>query len=207
MAYGKRSVPKMRHRHRPPPRITRMTRGWGYLCPRCRDVIMYDRVDERYFCWHEKDCGFSETKADYATTLKDIRTTLSRADAINEVARCKAMAQRRKIRDDNTGVVYYIRFRDTIKIGTSQSPQKRFNSLPWDEILAMEPGTYEREHYRHLQFKSARLHREWFEMTDPLMAHIAEVREKNADWVQLCFDGTPPLPWTHGEVSIPGFAI
>lgn len=37
-------------------------------------------------------------------------------------------------------VVYYLRYRDRIKIGTSANPRLRFAALPHDEVLAFERG-------------------------------------------------------------------
>lgn len=208
MAYRKRPAPTMRHRHKPPPRITRMNRGYGYLCPRCRDVIMYDRVDEVYFCWKKQACGFTESKADYAETLADIRTTLDRAKTLTEMARWKVMAERREDLLNKTGVVYYLQFGDRIKIGTTQDPAERFKAHPWDQVLALEPGTYEREHYRHLQFKHllVRERHEWFNVSDELLAHTDDLRKRHANWVRICFDGAPMLPWDT-TVPIPEFAV
>ncbi len=74
-------------------------------------------------------------------------------------------------------VVYYLRFRDTIKIGTSGNPQMRLTQIRHDELLAFERGDRHREHSRHEQFAAERLERsEWFAASDRLLDHIAQLR-------------------------------
>src|ERR1700712_779103 len=53
-------------------------------------------------------------------------------------------------------VVYYLRFADRIKIGTSGNPRGRLAQLRHDELLAFERGDRAREHSRHVQFAAAR---------------------------------------------------
>lgn len=70
-------------------------------------------------------------------------------------------------------VVYYLRFRDQIKIGTSGNPRTRLAGLLYDELLAFERGNRVLEQRRHAQFASHRLPRtEWFELHDELAEHI-----------------------------------
>ena len=73
-------------------------------------------------------------------------------------------------------VVYYIRYRDQIKIGTSANPRLRLASLPHDEVLAFERGGRPLEQRRHAEFAEHRFPgTEWFAVHDALLAHIAEV--------------------------------
>lgn len=83
-------------------------------------------------------------------------------------------------------VVYYIRFGDRIKIGTSATPRRRLASLPVDEVLAFERGDRLVEHQRHEQFAQHRIPRtEWFEANEALSMHIAEIRAGVVDpWAQ-----------------------
>ena len=79
--------------------------------------------------------------------------------------------------EDLTGrrvdVVYYIRYRDRIKIGTPGNPRSRLASQRFDELLAFERGDRLVEQRRHAQFASHRILRtEWFEMHDALSWHI-----------------------------------
>lgn len=70
-------------------------------------------------------------------------------------------------------VVYYIRFRDRIKIGTTANPRQRLGRLWHEELLAFERGDRLLEHRRHEQFAAARLDRsEWFAVSDDLLQHV-----------------------------------
>jgi hypothetical protein len=73
-------------------------------------------------------------------------------------------------------VVYYVRFGERIKIGTTANPRQRLGALPVDELLAFERGDRLVEHRRHEQF--AHLRRgtsEWFRLGDDLTDHIREL--------------------------------
>lgn len=71
-------------------------------------------------------------------------------------------------------VVYYLRFEDRIKIGTSAQPRRRLATLWHDELLAFEPGDRLVEGRRHAQFAAERFGRtEWFRRSDALDAHVA----------------------------------
>lgn len=85
---------------------------------------------------------------------------------------------RRKPRD-RSPVVYYIRFADRVKIGTTTDLQKRLTSIPHDEVLATEPGSYDLEKRRHAQLRRSRIYanREWFWLTDEIREHIAGLAE------------------------------
>jgi hypothetical protein len=74
-------------------------------------------------------------------------------------------------------VVYYLRFRDQIKIGTSANPRQRFSALRYDELLAFERAVAALEQRRHAQFAQHRLARsEWFAQNDALARHIDVLR-------------------------------
>jgi hypothetical protein len=83
-------------------------------------------------------------------------------------------------------VVYYLRFRDQIKIGTSANPRQRLASLRYDELLAFERGDRTLEQRRHAQFASHRLARsEWFAAHEALTQHIEVLRGGAVDpWSQ-----------------------
>ena len=73
-------------------------------------------------------------------------------------------------------VVYYLRYRSQIKIGTTANPRGRFAALPHDEVLAFELGDRLVERRRHEQFAAHRILRtEWFEAHPALDTHIAEL--------------------------------
>lgn len=70
-------------------------------------------------------------------------------------------------------VVYYIRFQERIKIGTSSNPRGRLAALWHDELLAFERGDRHVERRRHEQFAEHRLGRsEWFASHAALEEHI-----------------------------------
>jgi Meiotically up-regulated gene 113 len=77
----------------------------------------------------------------------------------------------------NRCVVYYIQFRDRIKIGTTTYLEGRLQGLPYDRILVTEPGSGELERRRHAQFAHCRDTGEWFHADDEkLLAHIEALR-------------------------------
>ncbi len=73
-------------------------------------------------------------------------------------------------------VVYYIRFRDRIKIGTTANPRQRLARLWHDDLLAFEQGDRLTERRRHQEFAAWRLDRsEWFSASPALEAHVARL--------------------------------
>lgn len=83
--------------------------------------------------------------------------------------------------DDPESVVYYIRFGDRIKIGYSRNLGQRLTELPYDELLAVEPGANRVESRRHEQFRVDHIRGEWFACSPALLAHIEDVRAKQAE--------------------------
>ena len=73
-------------------------------------------------------------------------------------------------------VVYYVRFGDRVKIGTTTQLKTRLVNVPHDEVLAVEPGGFELERQRHNQFATHHVVREWFGVHPELMAHAMRVR-------------------------------
>jgi len=73
-------------------------------------------------------------------------------------------------------VVYYLRFRDQIKIGTSAGPRARLGQIRFDELLAFERGGRALEQRRHAQFAEHRVGGEWFTAHPSLIAHIDGLR-------------------------------
>lgn len=88
-------------------------------------------------------------------------------------------------------VVYYIGNPPTqrVKIGTSTRFRTRFANLkrtfPEIVLLAVEPGHFELESHRHIQFAELRecqdREREWFRKAPVLMQHINDVRRRHGD--------------------------
>jgi hypothetical protein len=83
-------------------------------------------------------------------------------------------------------VVYYLRFGNRIKIGTSGNPRQRLGAILHDELLAFEPGNRMVEHKRHAQFADHRQGQsEWFDAHDALTEHIRQVNLGVTDpWAQ-----------------------
>jgi hypothetical protein len=74
-------------------------------------------------------------------------------------------------------VVYYLRYRDRVKIGTSAQPRRRLAALHGDELLVLERGDRRLERRRHEQFADERFAgTEWFRSTPRLLAHIDALR-------------------------------
>lgn len=96
-------------------------------------------------------------------------------------------------------VVYYLRFRDRIKIGTSANPRQRFTGIRHDEVLAFERGNRLTEQRRHAQFGSHRFARtEWFEDHAELREHIETLRAGVDDpWAQYAL-------WLSQEAALHG---
>ena len=70
-------------------------------------------------------------------------------------------------------IVYYLRFGDRVKIGTTSNPRQRFGAIWHDEILAFERGDRMLEHRRHVEFAADRYGgTEWFRLSEGLKAHI-----------------------------------
>lgn len=85
------------------------------------------------------------------------------------------------LRPDALPVVYYLRFGDRIKIGTTSDLRSRLAALPPGDLLAIEPGTYDLERQRHTQFALHHLAGEWFQDGAALQDHIRQVRAEHGD--------------------------
>ncbi|MRG59548.1 GIY-YIG nuclease family protein [Agromyces sp. CFH 90414] len=80
------------------------------------------------------------------------------------------------VTDASVDVVYYVRWRDRVKIGTSASPRRRLAVLPVEEVLAFEPGDRLLERRRHEQFAAHRFAgTEWFALHADIRAHVADL--------------------------------
>jgi len=94
-------------------------------------------------------------------------------------------------------VVYYIRYAERIKIGTSSRPRQRLGAIWHDELLAFEPGGRAVEQARHRRFAHLREGGEWFTADQELLDHIESLRgggdpwESYAGWVSAALRGGP----------------
>lgn len=75
-----------------------------------------------------------------------------------------------------SSVVYYLRFGDRVKIGTTTNLRSRLAAIPHDELLAVEPGNHAIEHMRHLQFADFRVTGEWFRNSPDVADHYKYMR-------------------------------
>lgn len=84
-----------------------------------------------------------------------------------------------KIRKNSAdeGFVYYIRINGQIKIGYAADVTSRMRHYPpGSELLAVEPGTLHTEAERHQDFRRDLVRgREWFNESEKLIAHIAQI--------------------------------
>lgn len=80
-------------------------------------------------------------------------------------------------------VVYYLRWGDRIKIGTSRNLPGRMQQIWHDELLAVEPGSYDLERKRHGEFAEHRIpnYREWFRAAPNLMFFINNLRATHGE--------------------------
>jgi len=69
-------------------------------------------------------------------------------------------------------VVYYLRYTDRIKIGTSAHPRQRLGAIRHEQLLAFEQGGRGRERQRHDEFAALRQGGEWFRAAPELLEHI-----------------------------------
>ena len=72
-------------------------------------------------------------------------------------------------------VVYYARFAERVKIGTTICLAGRLTDIPHDEVMATEPGGAELERERHAQFAEHRITGEWFRLAPEIIRHVAEL--------------------------------
>lgn len=77
----------------------------------------------------------------------------------------------------NNNVVYYIRFRDLVKIGTTNNLRRRCSEIPVQTLYGFEPGDRTQETRRHRQFAGIRRQGEWFTDGRQIRAHINKVCE------------------------------
>lgn len=80
-------------------------------------------------------------------------------------------------------VVYYLRYADRVKIGTSSNPRQRFAAIWHDDVLAMERGDRRLEQRRHARFAAERFgSTEWFAYSDAVREHVEGIRGAVDPW-------------------------
>ena len=80
-------------------------------------------------------------------------------------------------------VVYYLRYEDRVKIGTSSNPRQRLARIWHEEVLAFERGGRRLEQRRHVQFAEDRYttSSEWFRLSPAITEHLAIVNAGGDD--------------------------
>ena len=74
-------------------------------------------------------------------------------------------------------VVYYLRFDDRVKVGTTANLRQRLGAIWHEELVALERGDRHRERMRHGQFAATRHPgTEWFAPSPELEAHLVALR-------------------------------
>jgi hypothetical protein len=81
---------------------------------------------------------------------------------------------------ETPGLVYFVRFRDRVKIGFTTNLAQRMVDIPHDEILGTVAGTMEDEKRCHIAFAHLREQGEWFRIEPDLLAFITDVTSKAA---------------------------
>lgn len=80
-------------------------------------------------------------------------------------------------------IVYYLRFGDRVKIGTTANPRQRFAAIPHEQVLAFERGDRRLEQRRHQEFAAERAGTsEWFELTARLRSHTDTLAAGGDPW-------------------------
>jgi hypothetical protein len=72
-------------------------------------------------------------------------------------------------------IVYFLRFGDRIKIGSTTNLTQRLRTVPHDEVLLTIPGTYIVEFNLHRTFAAERITGEWFQASPRLLAAIHDL--------------------------------
>ncbi|MGO3649765.1 GIY-YIG nuclease family protein [Agrococcus casei] len=112
--------------------------------------------------------------------LLEVRLTLSRLEEMENPSTPEA--PKLSLSPAPTrNVVYYLRWADRVKIGTTKNLRNRTRDIYFDEVLAAEPGGRVLEAQMHRKFASLKIpeYREWFQAGPELVNHAAEVRSKH----------------------------
>ncbi|WP_227979963.1 GIY-YIG nuclease family protein [Nocardia spumae] len=142
------------------PALAEPIKGQFGICPECAHrTLCRDKVEGAVICAFS-DCDYSADRDQFDRLCQE---RIDSASAQDEV-------------------VYYIRFGDRVKIGTTTNLAKRLPFIPHDEVMATEPGGIYVERQRHKQFQHLRAKvghgREWFQLTPELADHIAVMRSR-----------------------------
>lgn len=180
----------------------------GLSCPACEHLIRHHKRTGMFVCTR---CEGQFTSVQMQQSIKARNTMRHRQENEAYAAMQAKLAEEARVRRalidaGNTSVVYYIRFRDTVKIGTSTDVAKRLTMHPWEELVAIEPGGQTVERRRHKELRSSRLDGEWFELTPEVREQIEDVNRVNATWYANVFSCMGPLPVAKRHAKFPALA-
>lgn len=174
-------------------------------CPACTKPLRFDKPDHTFEC---RRCGARFTPSQMQRSIESSNRLARRQE--DELLRLKreALAEEDRIRralmgEGHTAVVYYIRFRDAVKIGTSTDVANRLLAHPWEELVAIEPGGQTVERRRHRDLRAARIDGEWFELTGKVRDYIADINRVNAQCYDEVFACAGPLPIAKKGATFP----
>lgn len=159
------------------------------FCPDCAHELKWTRKISRFTCAH---ClgAFTphrlrkRTQENEASRLPESRVAM---DAAIKYLTSQDVGGR--------NVVYYIRFRDALKIGTSTDVVNRVSHHPLEALLAIEPGSFKLEAHRHKQFAPYRIKGEWFEYNADTRAMVNTIRLESMAWFATAAQEMTGLPF------------
>ena len=171
-------------------------------CPDCGAKAWFSPREDLFYC-RTDGCYFVADPDEFAVLVKDRyddhHMTVSRRRA---VSKAEEDAYQNRQASLHIGVVYYLQFGDRIKIGTTTNIGSRMHSVPWEQILLMEPGSYEVEKKRHKQFRASHVTLEWFAPSADLMDFIDERRAELHEFNLERFPDQGPFPWARETTSL-----
>ena len=126
-------------------------------------------------CSHPDCSARPQTRVDFPLPLCAPHLVSVCTEGAKVMASSKGRGTPNKL-TNHPAVVYYLRFGDRVKIGTTTNMDNRLRDVPHDEVLVMERGGHAMESLRHKQFASDRITGEWFRMSDRLMRHIERLQ-------------------------------
>lgn len=129
--------------------------------------VRLGRPDYSTCCWPTCDRDTGDYPLCRNHQIKVYMRVREQADTIYAEMH-RDMARSRKP-DPRVKHVYFIRYRDRVKIGYSIDPRERITAHPCDEILAVVPGDHKDEQRYHKQFAHLRENGEWFRAEDELL--------------------------------------
>lgn len=124
--------------------------------------------------------------------FKEMRSMLTMTEVTRDIKASDRRRATRKVDPKGEGFVYYMRMNNQIKIGFATDVTKRMRAYPPDtELIAVEPGTLEKERDRHIEFKGELVRgREWFRETARLTGLMERLRQRHGNPEVLAYKYT-----------------